>query len=294
MQYEFKPNDIFHNTLKTHPRYELGYGEEVTLVTEPIVQAYKYKSNNHVSLSGEDDYHAALYGDKITTTLPLTCKLEYYKPATIPRLRSVKNAMRSYLHLGERYEYGLLDENNTGMIDIPSMLSGSGIKVGTVEVEFEQGRFYESRGILKMGEKVAGVVLHREAIILITNPDLLTEEGYKSIVFQGTSLVPSMTMLAHAPKNELTHSNNPTYAQKDSLKPAQINQKQYIQSETAKIKNTVESPYDDTEASFDKQTWISKIAIYDKDKNLIAVAKLANPVRKNSEQEYTFKLKLDI
>ena len=34
--------------------------------------------------------------------------------------------------------------------------------------------------------------------------------------------------------------------------------------------------------------------VYDEDKNLIAIAKVANPVKKTTEQDYTFKLKLDL
>tara|TARA_R100001509_G_scaffold73906_1_gene41227 strand:+ start:176 stop:304 length:129 start_codon:yes stop_codon:yes gene_type:complete len=41
-------------------------------------------------------------------------------------------------------------------------------------------------------------------------------------------------------------------------------------------------------------TYISSIGIYDKDQNLIAVAKVANPIRKLESEDYTFKLKLDI
>ena len=36
------------------------------------------------------------------------------------------------------------------------------------------------------------------------------------------------------------------------------------------------------------------VTIYDENKNLIAIASLANPVRKLEERSYTFKLKLDI
>jgi hypothetical protein len=39
---------------------------------------------------------------------------------------------------------------------------------------------------------------------------------------------------------------------------------------------------------------VSKIGIYDEDMNLIAVAKLATPVKKTEERDLTFKLKLDI
>ena len=48
------------------------------------------------------------------------------------------------------------------------------------------------------------------------------------------------------------------------------------------------------EEKFKKQTFISKIAIYDEDKNLIAVANLAKPIKKLEDRDFTFKLKLDI
>ena len=54
------------------------------------------------------------------------------------------------------------------------------------------------------------------------------------------------------------------------------------------------SSYADPTGSFEKQTFISRIGIYDKDKNLIGVAKVANPVKKTEDREFTFKLKLDI
>jgi len=40
--------------------------------------------------------------------------------------------------------------------------------------------------------------------------------------------------------------------------------------------------------------YVSRIGIYDKNKNLIGVATLSNPVLKKEDQDYSFKLKLDI
>ena len=60
------------------------------------------------------------------------------------------------------------------------------------------------------------------------------------------------------------------------------------------IKNTVSSSYYKVSGTFEKQTFISNVAIFDKDRNLIGVAKVATPVRKTEEQDYTFKLKLDL
>ena len=42
-----------------------------------------------------------------------------------------------------------------------------------------------------------------------------------------------------------------------------------------------------------EDSFISKIGIYDEKKNLIGVAKLATPVKKTEERDFTFKLKLD-
>ena len=59
------------------------------------------------------------------------------------------------------------------------------------------------------------------------------------------------------------------------------------------IKNIVSSSFADPTGSFEKQVYISKIGLYDKDRNLIGIAKLATPVRKREIDSYTFKLKLD-
>lgn len=115
--------------------------------------------------------------------------------------------------------------------------------------------------------------------------------------FQGTNYVPVLTMLAHAPKGELNHSSNPTYIEyggtQELFKP-KTSRYGYKESEKIQIKNIVSSSYVDPTGSFQKQTYISRIGIYDKDKNLIGVAKVANPVKKTEDREFTFKLKLDI
>jgi len=59
------------------------------------------------------------------------------------------------------------------------------------------------------------------------------------------------------------------------------------------IKNVVSSSFSDQTGSFQKQTYISKVGVYDEEKNLIAIAKLATPVRKREVDELTFKLRLD-
>ena len=67
-------------------------------------------------------------------------------------------------------------------------------------------------------------------------------------------------------------------------------------NETSLFSNSLLAKYDyeNYSGSLEKQTYISKIGIYDEDKNLIAIAKLAKPVRKTENRDFTFKLKLDL
>ena len=116
-----------------------------------------------------------------------------------------------------------------------------------------------------------------------------------SLEFEGEHDVPGLTMFSHAPKTHLNHSNNPTYLEfSQSLYPTSTDNYAFQQNDTMVIKNTVSSSYHRVSGTFEKQTFISKVAIFDKDRNLIGLAKVATPVRKTEEQDYTFKLKLDL
>ena len=114
--------------------------------------------------------------------------------------------------------------------------------------------------------------------------------------FRGTNKVPTKTMFASAKPGELNNSQNPTWISSSHATwqdTSFYNSASYIEPKFVPIKNTIQSEYCDYEDSFEKQVFISKVGIYDDDKNLIAVAKLANPVKKKESDSFTFKLKMD-
>ena len=112
--------------------------------------------------------------------------------------------------------------------------------------------------------------------------------------FKGTNYIQVLTMNAHARKGMLNYSNNPTYVQYGQDFTSSVTTEGYVENATKVIKNITTSSFDNHSASYKRQTYISKIGIYDKDRNLIAVAKLANPVKKTEERDFTFKMKMDI
>lgn len=138
-----------------------------------------------------------------------------------------------------------------------------------------------------------------------SEPDSLTQSAWH-VSFEGVNYVPALTMFAHAPRGFLNHSNNPTYKQYGQtqaisntgsyhyVEPDNLLIKNVVSSSWATLTASLNSEYQDNSSSFKKQTYISKIGIYDEEKNLIGIAKLARPIRKQEEDDYTFKLKLDI
>jgi hypothetical protein len=118
-----------------------------------------------------------------------------------------------------------------------------------------------------------------------------------SVSFEGTQKIPTMTMFANARSGDLNNSLNPTWLAKTAgvwRNSSSVSELGYVEPSQVEIKNTIQSQYCNYEDEFQKQTYITEIGIFDKDKNLIGIAKLANPVQKKEADNYTFKLKLDM
>jgi len=115
-----------------------------------------------------------------------------------------------------------------------------------------------------------------------------------NISFEGQTDVQTYTFFAKARKGEVNYSNNPTFLEYGQSKISTTSSIVYQENSIQKIKNTVSSSYKDYTPPFKRQVFVSRVAIYDNNKNLIGVATLANPVLKQEDQDYTFKIKLDI
>ena len=114
------------------------------------------------------------------------------------------------------------------------------------------------------------------------------------IEMSGTTRTQTMTMFATAPKGELNQSSNPTFVKYYTGSFGTTSSMGYVQNQELGIKNVVKSDYNDPTGSFERTTYICKIGIYDKDMNLVAIAKPATPIKKTSERDFTFKVELDI
>lgn len=230
--------------------------------------------------------------------------------------------------------YEDVNTNPVNLINIPSIFYGSSIKKGTLSLNYYISGTLAARAtdrrrngeLVDLNDEIVGTVFYNEGLILLTSsaeidPNLLDYEtntssswlrwGFGmndattvsttslsasfSMDFEGISELQNMTMLAKAPQFELNHSNNPTYLKKQGNPLAQktTGSYQFIENHR-EVKNIVHSEQTDFEPPFEKETYISKICVYDKDKKLIGICKLATPIRKREINEYLFKLKLDL
>ena len=115
-----------------------------------------------------------------------------------------------------------------------------------------------------------------------------------NLSFDGTSDVQVLTMFAHAKKGEVNNSNNPTFLQYDQELIRQTSSYVYEERANRKFYNTVSSSFNGFDAPYERQVYISRVAIYDESKNLLGIATLSDPVLKKEDEDLSFKIKLDI
>ena len=112
--------------------------------------------------------------------------------------------------------------------------------------------------------------------------------------FQAQNDTQVYTMFAKAQRGKANYSNNPTFLTYGENHLLQSGSRIYEENPNRTIKNIASSAFGAYDEEFKRQVYISRIAIYDKDKNLIGVATLADPVLKEETQDLAFKIKLDI
>jgi len=200
----------------------------------------------------------------------------------------------------------------------------TGTLLARAEDTKRNGELIQTYGTASLLDTVIGLVLYNEGFLILTSSATLgTDQDYYTssiglsvpnwtyfassisgsitapsssflMTMSGTTNTQVITIFATAPKGELNHSNNPSYLKYDYAPLISTGSRGYIEDPQTQIKNVVSSAYNDPTGSFEKTTYISKVALYDKNKNLIGIAKTATPIKKTVERDFTFKLKLDI
>jgi hypothetical protein len=243
------------------------------------------------------------------------------------KLRSLKNTINRYTGYDDIFSFENFYNVTSSLIAINSTYFGSGLQKGSVSLSIyvsgsllDEATDAKENGVLSssLSGKV-GIVLYNEGFILLNNALSLSSD---QTTFNGTVDYPRWTnfnandansgkifcdlsyghinetptniVFAIANKNTLNHSNNITYIKSGSYTEPLTGSNVFRENDKLEIKNIVKSPFVSGSANFEKETYITRIGLHDKDKKIIGYATLANPVRKTENREFIFKLKLDI
>ena len=356
---DYPPSGSYADPIKNVPVGNVSlYELNIDRPTDQLIYPFVIKTSDRISFktvttsSFNEDFE---FGDTISSTYPLSAsvsKLFFGSGHAALRMRALKNTLNFHSNLSPAYQYssslGNKQIQKVGLVSIPSILYGSSIKRGSVDLKFYisgtlVGQLQDSRRngeLLQVGPagsngsgSIAGVALYEEGFMVLTGSWDLTaagtafspshDEDYSDegglekprwiyfaqnisgtitalsssfeMSYEGEDYVSTITMFAHAPRGQLNHSNNPTYPEYNLNRIFfSSGSTGYGEPTNTAIKNIVSSSFVAPTASFEKETYISQVGVYDEDKKLIAVAKLATPVKKTQERDYTFKLKLDI
>jgi hypothetical protein len=133
-----------------------------------------------------------------------------------------------------------------------------------------------------------GNVFYSDGIIVLTNPALLDfadastvsalwlESNSLEVNFSGDSRVPTKTFMCRMDPVEFNCSNNPSYSFRDDNGTVDPTDDRYIPVRS------------------DGTTYVTAVGIYDSERNLVAVAKLASPLRKREKDKQMVRITLDM
>jgi hypothetical protein len=290
-------------------------------------------AKNSFTITNTDDYVSSAFGEEFTSSYPLTSTIHQELGTDTTHLKALRVAVDYYRYYSKYFDYAAYIEGvETNLLSIPSIFYSSHIKKGSVKLDLvftgslvgraqdkdEDGILYQTTGNIT-GEPV-GLVLYNEGFIILTGSTTIQPGAYDAysrgagnaswlnfgdissnvsasiwrLAFSGTTNTPVMTMFAIADVNEFNYSTNPTFIDIDDNKVSNTGSTSYSEYRNKTIKNVVKSSYTNHSASFKKTTYISQIGLFDQNRNLIGIAKLATPVRKEEKDSYIFKLAIDL
>ena len=137
------------------------------------------------------------------------------------------------------------------------------------------------------GTHVVGNIFYNEGLIVLTHPSATWHQQFLSgaiatvpwnvnIQFNGSYHIKSMIALCRMSPGDVNASNNPTY---------------FYTDETGKrwARNTV-----DSKGNVEAVTYVTAIGLYNEERQLVAVAKIAQPIRKREKDDIDIKLRMDL
>ena len=218
----------------------------------------------------------------------------YTNAATASILTEVGNR-KSYASTDER-----ILEDNIAVFSIPQRYYGEGIKIGTVVLEDEQlNRIYTDDGysnLIDSGSNIKGNILYDRGLIVVAK-DIVSGSVLSQFTlnFRSTKTIFENEIFLSVLENEFNVSQNPTAVDYDgsigriklhnirsTINPLKVGGfADYLYSGSVDPTGSYLAPY------------ITTIALYDDELNMVAVAKLPQPIKSLPDYPINFIVRFD-
>jgi hypothetical protein len=219
----------------------------------------------------------------------------YTNPATASVLTEV-GLRKSYASTDER-----VLENEMALFSIPQKYYGEGIKIGTFVLEDETlSRIYTDDGysnLLDSGSNIKGNIFYDRGLVVVTK-DVVSGSVLNQFTlrYRSTKTIYENEIFISVLENEFNVSQNPSAVDFNGSGFGKIK----LTSITSSINPTVTGGFADFEysSSIDRTgsflaPYITTIGLYDNDLNMVAVAKLPQPIKSLPDYPVNFIIRFD-
>lgn len=293
----FGPEDIINTHLLAYPSYNVELNGDV--VTGSVYLEKKYLNDALFSrrFEGFSDKEGGLVMDDAPFTSSIDIIDAELNATNAQLYKSILNLYAYYNSINIDFTASFTGSAVTRyrVITIPEIYYDREVLSGTftasdLDSAGAERRLYDNgRGGIYSGSMtgtLVGNIFYAEGLVVLKGGGLNTESPSNDfgevsptnfkwrVSFKGTHKIPVKIFRCHARVGQLNASTNPTYYR-------------VLTGSDARYKNEKEIVMQN------HQTYITAIGLYNDDYDLVGLAKLAQPIKKEESQEILFRLRLD-
>lgn len=276
--FKLRQCDVISSKFTAHPSYRFNLAVDVNDIASSSEPIRLFNSGN----VGTHRQFFDINGTFLTSSYHLTGHVELILNAaassdqkrTINRLRHIYASSSFYKpdnYLSSAvFNQSLAANQDLAILNIPSIAYGSEIKPGSLRLSTSANHLFTDDGYggLYSGSVLVGSIYYQHGIAHLGQKFFDTALTWITCSFSGTHVIPTNIYMCRVPRGALNFTNNPSYIS-------------YV-SGSNRNEILTDQP----------KTFITTIGLYDKNYELVGVAKVASPVLNEEETGLLFKLKL--
>jgi hypothetical protein len=282
---EIPKSDIITRPIKVYKEWTLDENDAYPLFGEA-------PDNTLIDVNSDEKTHGF-----VKKVLYESVKSQFYRNADTASIITEVGLRKSYTSTNERNL-----SNEFAVISIPQIYYGEGVKVGSVRLEDEQSsKIYEDDGysnLIDSGSNVAGNIFYDRGLVILTR-DIVSGSvlSQYTLNFRSTKTIYENEILLSVLESEFNVSQNPTAVDYDADGKFGKIKLHSIQSNVNPNVFSGFGEYDyssslDTTGSY-LAPYVTTIGLYDDDLNMVAVAKLPQPIKSMPDYPLNFIVRFD-